>query len=180
MAELVQSTYANSLFEVALSHSVQTQVCDELIFLKTVLTENFEYTKMLATPVISREIKNKILEDTFSNRVSSYTFNFLKVLVDNKRFGMILEIIDEYQRIYNNYCGIMEVTAITATELDDELASKLTNRLNELTGKKVKLSLVVDKAVIGGIKLKYDNNEIDATIKSRLDELRQNIKQTTI
>lgn len=180
MAELVQTVYANSLFDVALAHHVQDKVNDELIFLQTVLNENPEYKKMLSTPVISRDIKCSMLTNAFEKKISEFTLNLLKVLVDNNRFNLINEIVYEYQQIYNNYCGIMVVTAVTATVLNDQLKTKLINKLTKVTGKKVQLVSVVDKSIIGGIKLKYNNTEIDSTIKSKLNQLKQNIKKTTI
>lgn len=180
MAELVQALYAKSLFEVALSEKLHEKISTELIELKEIFNGNQEYIKLLASPVIGKEDKQKLVEQAFATSVSTPVLNLLKLLIDNGRFNVVINIFDEYQNLYNSYCGIMTITAITAQEIDSELKAKLVDRLCKLTGKDVKLSCVVDKAVIGGIKLRYDNTEIDATIKSRLEELKQNIKQITL
>ena len=182
MAELIQNTYANALFEISDISKITNakNTCEELIGLKFIFAENKDYLKLLSSPACSKLEKHSLLDETFGNCLSDYTLNFLKLLVDNGRFDSINSIIDEYQRIYDANNGIMQVTAITATELDASLSEKLVEKLNNVTGKKVTLTNVVDKSILGGIKLRYDNTEIDGTVKSKLDELKQIIKHSTI
>lgn len=182
MAELVQNLYATALFETAQLSKVENAqtVSEELVALKEIFIDNSEYVKLLSSPACSREQKTKLLDDAFSGKLCDYTLNFLKLLVDNGRFASILSIIDEYVRIYDANNGVMQITAVTAVELQADLKEKLVQKLNTATGKTVKLNNVVDKSVIGGIKLRYDNTEIDSTVKSRLDELKQTIKQITL
>lgn len=180
MAELVQHTYANSLFEVAVEHKADEAISLELRQLSEILTQADGYLRLFDAPSISKPEKIKLIEDAFSSKLSDYTVNTMKILVDNDRFAMLPQIIDEYQHIYDTHCGIMPITAVTVFPLDEELKSKLITKLNAVTGKKVRLTCEIDKSIIGGVKLKYDNTEIDASVKTRFEELRQNIKQLTI
>lgn len=182
MAELVQHLYANALFETAQLSKVENAqtVSEELVALKEIFLDNTEYVKLLSSPACSREQKIELIEETFKGKLCDYTLNFLKLLIENGRFASILSIIDEYVRIYDANNGIMQITAITATELDSDLKEKLVQKLNSATGKSIKLNTIVDKSVLGGIKLRYDNTEIDSTVKTRLDELKQTIKQITL
>lgn len=180
MAELVQNKYANSLFEVALENHVQDNIYNELISLHDIFTENLDYLKIFSAPVLGRDVKQTLLSEAFENSLSVFTLNFLKLLVDNERFSLIFSIIEEYKRLYNSHYGIIEITAITATTLSDHLKEKLIAKLGSVTQKKVRLNTVVDSSILGGIKLTFHQTEIDATVKSQLDELRKSIIQTTI
>ena len=182
MAELIQNTYANALFEVSDISKVTNakNINEELVELKVIFSKNKDYIRLLSSPACSKLEKHKLLDQAFGECLSGYTLNFLKLLVDNGRFASINSIIDEYCHIYDSHNGIMQVTAITATKLDSDLEEKLVHKLNKVTGKKVTLNNVLDKSVLGGIKLRYDNTEIDGTVKTKLDELKQMIKQSTI
>lgn len=180
MAELVQVTYANSLFDVALNKGLQGEIKEELLALKDIFNAQPEFVKLLSSPVISNEEKHQMIHNTFFNNVSLYVLNFLNVLVDNDRFSLILDIISEYSKLYNTHAGIVAITAITAIPLSETLQQKLTARLSDLSGKTVRLTTTVDETVIGGIKLKYNNTEIDATIQSRLADMKLNIQQTML
>lgn len=182
MAELISKTYASSLFEVveASKLTTATTVNEELVALKEIFTQNPDYVKLFCSPSWGKVEKHKLLDETFEGKLSSYTLNFLRLLIDNGRFSSIISIVDEYVKIHEANSGIMQITAITATVLDADLQQKLVDKLNAVTGKKVTLNTVVDKSVIGGIKLRYDNSEIDATVSSKLDELKHIITSTTI
>lgn len=182
MGESVFNLYASSLYETveASDLSATTNTGDELAALKGILAQNPDYVKLLSSPAVSRDIKHDLLDEAFNQKLSRYTLNFLKLLVDNGRFASISGIIDEYQHIHDTNSGIMQVTAITATSLDKPLEDRLVAKLNAATGKKIRLNTVLDKSILGGIKLRYDNTEIDATVKTKLDELKQSIKSVTM
>lgn len=180
MAELVQKTYANSLFEVALENNALNTVYDELTKLHDIFKENPDYIKIYSAPVVGKDVKHKLLEETFLNKVSTYTLNFLKLLVDNERFSVFVAICDEFKHLYDEHNGVLEVTATTATELSDSMKQKLILKLQNVTKKEIRLKTNIDSSILGGIKLKINNTEIDACVKSRLEELKQSIKQTTL
>lgn len=180
MAGLVQTTYANSLFEVALESNILDTVCVELREIKEILADNQGYLKLFASPVIETDVKHSLLKETFEQQISIQTLNFLLLLSDNGRFLLLLEIIDEVLRLQDAHNGIIEITVVTATPLNDGLKQKLINKLSQSTGKTVRLNTKVDISILGGIKLLYNNNELDATVLSRLNEMKQNIKQIMV
>lgn len=180
MAELVQTTYANSLFEVAVENKAEDKIFEELSALRPVFMENREFIKILSAPVVGKDIKHKMLTDTFEGSLCVYTANFLRLLVDNERFSYVISVIDEYKRLYDAHNGIIEVTAITAAALNDTLKQRLTEKLNLVTNKNVRLKNIVDESILGGVKLRFDNTEIDSSVKSRLDELKGTIKNITM
>ena len=69
--------------------------------------------------------------------------------------------------------GIMPVTAASAAALTEEQKTALTQKLNKVTGKKILLTNVVDKSLIGGIKVSYDGTELDGSVAGRLSAVRK-------
>jgi F-type H+-transporting ATPase subunit delta len=63
----------------------------------------------------------------------------------------------------------------TAVPLDDELRSKLAKALSSATGKDVDVKVIVDESIVGGIYAKVGDQVIDATIRNRLQELREQL-----
>ena len=82
---------------------------------------------------------------------------------------------ESYKEQYYFEEGICEVTAITASKMDDALSEKLKNKMCAVTGKKVVLNTVVDPSILGGIVVKVDNKQIDTSVKTRLNELAQQL-----
>ncbi len=180
MAELVKITYAQTFFDIALEKNMQDTLLSNFNILKQSLQENPKFIEILSSPIVPVETKTKILGDTFKQSVDELTFNCMRILVDNDRFSSIIEIIEELNAIYDKYNGNINVTVVTAIELSDELSKKLKEKLDEVTGKNVKITKVVDESIIGGIKIRLNDTEIDSTIKTKLKNLKQSILSTTI
>ena len=70
------------------------------------------------------------------------------------------------------------MTAVTAVALTQEQHARLTEKLTQLTGKTVELENKVDPAVLGGVRLDYDGKRVDGTVQSRLDSVRDLLKNT--
>ena len=60
---------------------------------------------------------------------------------------------------------------------DDQIESFKTS-LDEILGKKTKLSIEVEPSLIGGIKLRIDNTFLDASIQNQLQSLHSKLLQT--
>ena len=101
--------------------------------------------------------------------------DFLCLLNEKGRFKFLPEITKAFTDKYNAKMNILEVTAITSTGLSAVLRDKLIKKLSVVSGKTIRLTEKVDKAVIGGIVLRYGNTELDSSVKTALDKLRSQI-----
>ena len=63
-------------------------------------------------------------------------------------------------------------------KMNDEQIESFKASLDEILGKKTKLSIEVDPSLIGGIKLRVNNTFLDASIYNKLQALRTELLQT--
>lgn len=175
MAELVGGIYADALFEISLSNQSQDEIKAELNGLAEILQQNQDYVKMLASPIVSVEEKHALAESTFGGRICDNLMNLIFLLIDNDRFGHFIEISDDFNKLYDKHKNILRITAVTASPLSPELNEKLANKLSELSKKDVVISNEIDKSLIGGILLKYDNMQVDATVQSKLEGMKKQV-----
>ena len=104
--------------------------------------------------------------------------NFLMLITEKGRVGAIAEMAEAYKELYYFEEGICEVVAVTAAPMTAGNLEKLKKKMESVTGKKVVLNNKVDPKVIGGIMVRIENKQIDATIKTRLNELARQLSQT--
>ncbi len=175
MAELVQQRYAGAFYEVAKELQKEDEFLAELSFVDKILAENADFMKVLKAPMISKEEKKSLIEEIFANNLSTSSYNFLKILVDKSRVGAFPQITEEYKNLLNAARNIKEVTAITATPLNQELKAALIEKLQAITGSEIVLNDIVDSSIIGGILIKIGNEQIDGSVKSRIEGLKQDI-----
>ncbi len=180
MAELVSQTYANALFEAATENNLQGEIKTEINALSEILSENSDYAKILSSPIVGLKEKHELANTAFNGRICDYLLNLIFVLIDNNRFELFFDVKTEYNRLHDRQNNIIRVTAVTATELSSAMKDKLQSKLCEQSKKDVVLSNEVDETLIGGVLLKYDNMEIDGSVKTKLDEIKKQVRAKTL
>ncbi|MFZ2539977.1 MAG: ATP synthase F1 subunit delta [Oscillospiraceae bacterium] len=180
MAELVSQTYANALFETAMESNLQDEIKTQINDLCEIISNNSDYVKILSSPIVGIKEKHELVNATFNGRISDYLLNLIFVLVDNNRFAIFFDVTSAYNKLHDRKHNILRVTAVTATELSASMKDKLQNKLCELSKKDVVLLNEVDETLIGGVLLKYDNMEIDGSVKTKLDEIKKQVRAKTL
>lgn len=178
MAETLERVYASALFELCSENNKLTEIFDEMTQVKNIFCENEEYIKLLSSPLISEEDKHEVLDKTFSGKLDDMFFDFLCVLSDKGRMGFFSGIFSEFKEMYNKHMNILEVTVVTSQPMSDRIKDKLIDKLSGTSGKKILLDERVDKSLLGGIILRYENTEIDSSVKGKLDKLKKQIDST--
>ncbi len=178
MAEIVSERYALSLYEVAKEKGKTLALFEELQALCQVFADNPDLMKVLKTPSIESEEKNQLLQTVFGGRIDPYLLNFLMLITEKRRIGLLFEMAEAYKQQYYFEEGICEVRAVTAAPMSQALTEKLKEKMCSVTGKKVVLKTKVDPSILGGIIVNVNDKQIDTSVKTRLQELAQKLTQT--
>ncbi|MBQ3022837.1 MAG: F0F1 ATP synthase subunit delta [Clostridia bacterium] len=167
-------TYAHSLFSLAEDEGLVDKIYEELISISKIFSENPDYEVLLDSPTIPAEKRFELIDEAF-NPYMEYVTNLIKILCEKRRIHILRDCVKEYDKLYYEKLGIKRVTAITATKLSDELREKLIKKLEQEWGKKVELAQKVDPSILGGIVLRTDNSQTDASVRTKLEQLKAQI-----
>src|SRR5262245_21344436 len=102
--------------------------------------------------------------------------NFVRVLAENGRLGLLAEIRTQFDALRNEREGVIEADVISVFELSSAQLTDLVQRLEKKTGKKVKAKVQLDKELIGGIKVVMGEKVIDASARAQLGALETALK----
>ncbi|NLK72874.1 MAG: F0F1 ATP synthase subunit delta [Clostridiales bacterium] len=175
MAELVAITYGKALFEVAQDSNSVDLFREQMDFIKGLFEKEPDFYELYKSPRINKDEKKKILREVFGDKVSDIVLNFLFVLMDKKRTSSFFSICKEYFRLTNEYNNIEEGTVYSAVSLSESQVKLLEEKLSQITGKSVRLQVIEDPSLIGGIKVKIGEKVIDASIQNKLKSLKETI-----
>ncbi|MFQ7799367.1 MAG: ATP synthase F1 subunit delta, partial [Coprobacillus cateniformis] len=92
-----------------------------------------------------------------------------------RRIKYIREICQQFQSLCNDYFGIKVGKVVSAYPLDDKQLQKIEHAIGIKEGKKVKLRVVIDERLIGGIKVEIDNHVYDDSLSYKLESLKQEL-----
>jgi len=101
--------------------------------------------------------------------------NLFKILVKNKQSKSIVRFAKEFELVWREVNGQLEVLVSLPYEPTDEDKMSLVKLLSEALNKEIILNVKVDEAVIGGMKIEFDDCIIDATVQKNLELLKQSI-----
>lgn len=172
--DVISSRYAESLFELAQEeNAIQTYQKDMLKIQEVFQDESF--VRFFSHVAMQDDIKISILKKSFQNQISDYVLNFLLLLVKKRRMRYILGICDHFQTLCNDYFGIKVGKVYTAYQLSDKDIQKIENAVSQKEGKKVKLHMIIDESLIGGIRVDIDNHIYDDSLSYKLESLKKEL-----
>lgn len=178
MADIVSERYALSLYEVAADEKKEKAYLDELSAVCEVFKREPDFLKMLLTPSIALEDKQNVLRKVFEGRVEEFLLNFLMLITEKGRVGLIQSMYQAYKEQYYFENGIVEVHAVTAKPMSEALTEKLKAKMSTVTGKQVVLETSVDESILGGIVVKLGNEQFDTSLRTRLSEIAARLTNT--
>ena len=154
MAKLIEATYGDALFELAVEESRVDSLYDEAGAVIEAFNDNPEFGRLLNHPEVEKGEKEGIINNIFSQFVSLEYFR--------KR-------VLEYKKI-----GIAYVS--TAKPLTDEQKKAVAGKLLETTGYvDFQMHYSVDESLIGGMVIRIGDRVVDSSIKHKIDELSRSL-----
>lgn len=168
----VAITFVNALLEVATKKGLFEQIEKDLELVSDVITKHGDFKKTLFHPSITRNEKKKLIKKVFGTATSDLTRNFLNLLVDRRKEGILEFLPAIYKETVDGNKGIVKARVTTAGPLTENQMNGLKRRLDKLTGKKVEVEVVQDPQILGGIMVRVGNKMLDGSIASRLKNLK--------
>lgn len=127
-------------------------------------------------PQVNKDDKKKVLCEIMGNDVDDNFLNFVKVLVDKERMDIIADILENYEVLANEKQNIVLIKVTSAMLLDDEQIENIKQKYQkDFTESRIEIKNIVDKSIIGGIKLEIGDKIVDATLKTKLKALKEHI-----
>jgi len=170
--------YATALFDLSIEKDIIEIIKDELITVSVAFSDNKQFEKLLAHPQLSKENKKDIINDVFKG-LNITMLHFLYVIIENDRVNDLKFINEEFSKLYNEYNKVIYVEAITTISLTEAQNDVLKNKLSIKYRHKIEISNTIDQSIVGGMRLKINNDIIDYTLKGQLQKLKSHILKQT-
>lgn len=172
--EALAEVYARSLHEVAEQQDKVAVIREQLGQFADELAGNRELQVFFFSPYFSTQEKTDGLARAVEG-IDPILGNFLDLLIEKHRMPAVLRMRRIFDRITEDHEGLLPVQITSSIPLDPAQAESLGNRIGEQTGRKVRLTAVVEPEIIGGLILRVGNQILDASIRTRLERLRRQV-----
>lgn len=170
----LQGRYASALFELASETGVIAPVEADLEKLGAALASSDELSDLIRNPLVTREAAGRALDGVAGVLgLGDMTRKFLGVLAANGRLARLDQIIVAYGSIAATARGEVTANVTSAHALSDDQIAALSARLAAREGKSVKVKASVDPQLLGGLVVRIGSQQIDSSIRTRLNTLAQ-------
>ena len=162
----VANRYAKAFFiQTKENHELEKTLKDCQLILKTLVQEK-EMLGILKNPTVGKVSKISVLTKIFKSHLQVLTLNFLRLVINRGREGLLQFILEEFVRLYNLEKNIIVVELSTTTPLSHELKESIKKKVS-LTAD-VRLVEKIDKSLIGGFIINRGDKQYDASIRKKI------------
>lgn len=175
MAKL-KDRYANALLEISEARdSLETDIEQSALICTTL--ESAEIQAFLTHPHISTSEKQQFFQNAFSDKLADHLMGFLYLMIRKSREALIVPALREYMTRANRRLGKIEAKVVSAKPLKENQIESIRLLLSKQTNLEVDLKAVSDPDVIGGFYILLDGYIFDGTVRSQLNNMREQLKR---
>ena len=171
MAELatIARPYAEVLFKTAGADLAGAAVWLEEL---AAIASNVQLQQFAGNPSVTAKQTFDVMAGVAKTPLPDTAKNFLRAVIDNGRISVLPEIASQFRALKNARSGSSDAVVYSAFPLDaaalDDLAATLEKRFD----RKLNVTVELEPALIGGVRVVVDDEVLDTSVKARLEQMK--------
>jgi len=175
----IASRYADALADVVTARGSALRPQDALAELQSfdaALRSSANLKNALTSPAVPASRKKAVVGRIGAALgLSRITLNFLFVLIDHRRIAGLAEILQTFEQKLDERLGFAGAQVVSARELTEAQRTALAAELERLAGKRIRMRVSVDDALIGGVVARIGSTVYDGSVRGRLQSLERRL-----
>ena len=166
--------YAKALLELSIENSNLNEVSSDMKRIVESSNETKDFKVFLNSPVIKSDKKIEILKALFVG-FEKLTSSFIDLITKNKREYLLVEIAEAYLYLLKKHQQIVPVSIKSARKLEKETLDQILNKMKSHVEGDFEVTEEVDESLIGGFIVRMDDKQIDASVLTQLNRMKQEL-----
>lgn len=172
---VVAKRYAKALFEAAQQHGTIAQVEEELKAIAEAIRTNNDLERFISYPNIDAAAKMDMFNRALQGKVTDILLRLIQLLIERGRITMLHAVQEAYVAISNEALGQASAIVYTPSPLSDGETERITERFHGITGKNIRIESVIDKGLLGGVKVRIGDRVYDGSLSGKLAALQKTL-----
>src|SRR5919108_1273048 len=167
--------YARALMDVLYPDKTETGLQQLQNFL-SLLNDQPDARRFLENPTMAGDRRKRMLKEIFDAlSLDRRVANFIGILADRDRLPILEEIIQAYQKLLDERLGILRARVTSAYSMDARQQQDLVRRLEQVTGKQIRMEVAVDPSLIGGMVAQVGSTIYDGSVRQQLQAFKSRL-----
>jgi len=173
---LVARRYAKVLLDLGEKAGKAKEVGQELDRIAALVEGNTDLNRLALSPLVTPKRKADVFDAVLASaNTSDLLRRFFKVVAEAGRLDCTAAIRQAFHELADARAGIVEAKVASAQPLSDAQAQALSQALAKRTGKTIRLVFRQDPALIGGLKVQVGSTVLDASLRGKLAQIKQQL-----
>jgi F-type H+-transporting ATPase subunit delta len=171
----VARPYAEAAFKLA-QEAGALGLWSEMLAALALVAEDARVRAAASDPRLSDAQRAGLFISVLGGSLTAEIENFVRVLAQNDRLGLLREIREQFEILKNEREGVVEAEVQSAFDLSAAQLKDIVERLEKKTGRKVRTRVSVDRELIGGVRIVLGDKVIDGSARAQLVALETALK----
>lgn len=174
----IAGRYATAAFELVREANALPALESDIGALEAALGESAALRDLISSPVYSRDDQARAVAAlAAAMKLSPTVASTLGLMAANHRLFVLPQLITALRGLIAEAKGEVTAEVTSAQPLSKAQADKLASEIKASVGKTVLLKTSVDETLIGGLVVKVGSKMIDTSIRSKLAQLQNAMKE---
>ena len=165
--------YAKALLQLSVEQKSLDSSYRDMVLLDSICSESKELSLLLKSPIVKTDRKLKIFNQIFGQKMNKLAMGFIRIIISKKREYLLEEIVKSFIDLYKKHNHVETATITTAVSISEGLKQRIVTYIKTQTNSQVELTEIVDKKIIGGAIIRLGDKQLDASVSTEIEELRQ-------
>ncbi|MGI6243054.1 MAG: F0F1 ATP synthase subunit delta [Prevotella sp.] len=174
---VISVRYARALIKSATELKQEDKVYEEMQMLAKSYLQVPALRFTIDNPMLAKDKKQSLLETACGTEVSDLTKRFIDLVLKEGRESTLQFMAASYITLYRQQKNIIRGRLITATSVSPDIETKMRQMVESKTRGTVEFNTEIDPDIIGGFILEYDTYRMDASVKTKLNMVLNDLRQ---
>lgn len=168
------SRYAKALLEIAIEQKMIDSILGDMKFLMQANNDAPDFGALIASPIVNANKKIQIFESVF-DQFEEASMSFIKLITKNRREALLPEIAASFEMLVKEHRGIVPIKLISAIRLNETTKQTILAKIKGSIKGELEVVEEIDESLIGGFMVRMGDVQIDASISSQFNNLKQRL-----
>ena len=169
--------YARALLKSAVDAKLEDHVYQDMMTLAKSYIDVPALHQTIDNPMLQKDKKEALLTTAVGEKPSALTKSFIALVLREDREQMIQFMANSYVTLYRKQKNVIRGKLTTAARVTAETEQKMRQMVESKTNGTVEFETEVNPDIIGGFILEYDTFRMDASVKSKLNNILNTLKK---
>ena len=174
---VISMRYARALLKSATDQKLEDAVYQEMMTVAKSYLDVPALRHTIDNPMLSKDKKEALLTVAAGEKPCQLTKAFIALVLKEDRENVMQFMANSYITLYRKQKNVIRGKLTTAARVSAQTEQKMRQMVESKTNGTVEFETEVNPDIIGGFILEYDTFRMDASVKSKLNNILQTLKK---